>query len=156
MAVRDDRSLWNATGIRAFSSGAAPRLFCALGGIVIVLASGCGKTKQADRTPLRGHVTIAGRAPAINGTVYFDPLGQSGVGSSAEVAPDGTFEVSPDTGPTPGLKYTVSYITSPGIPADGTPLDSIELSQTYRTEVDIPAADDVIELKLDFEDVNEN
>ena len=65
---------------------------------------------------------------------------------------DSKFSIPAESGPTPGLTYNVKVITSPGIPAEGTPLDQIRQSETYVKQVEIPeSADEPIDLKIDFE-----
>jgi hypothetical protein len=133
--------------VRQFAENAA---VLAIG--MALMVAGCGEVDHGNRISLSGTVTIKQQAPDVKGTIFFDPTGGEGTGTSAEVSPEGQFEVSDETGPTPGQKYNVTFTTAPGIPADNTPRDQIKISQTYRTVVDVPArGDDDVELKIDFE-----
>ncbi len=119
--------------------------------IVLPLA-GCGGTSSGDRVPLEGTVTVSGEPLTEKATIYFDPVaGQGGIGSSGEIK-DGRFEISAESGPTPGKKFNVKVITSPGIPADDTPRDQIKLAVTYETTVEIPSREEgVDEIEIAFE-----
>jgi hypothetical protein len=64
----------------------------ALGALSIVTVAGCGKPSyQLDTAPVKGKVTIDGQ-PLSSGYVTF--VVSRGRASSAEIQPDGTFEMS--------------------------------------------------------------
>ncbi|WP_339907542.1 hypothetical protein [Symmachiella dynata] len=115
--------------------------------------TGCGDTSHGDRVPLTGTVKKGGELLQTKATIYFNPLpDQGGNGSSGEVA-EGRFTIPAESGPTPGKKYNVSVITSPGIPADDTPRDQIKLPERLETTVEIPSRDseDSPELEIVFD-----
>lgn len=117
---------------------------------LVFLAVGCGDSDHGDRIPLSGNVTVQGEPLDVSGTIYFNPQQGTAIGSSAEVA-DSKFEVSAETGPTPGQKYNVTLTTTPGIPAEGTALEDAKLPQTYKTVVDVPQqGDEPVVLEIDF------
>ena len=117
---------------------------------LLLLAVGCGDSDHGDRIPISGTVTVQGEPLDVNATIYFNPQQQESIGSSAEVA-DSKFEVSAETGPTPGQKYDVTLTTTPGIPAEGTSLEDAKLPQTYKTVVDVPQrGDEPVVLEIDF------
>ena len=124
----------------------------ALCAATVLLAVGCGKTDHGDRLPISGTVSVVGQPLDVKATIYFDPIqGETGVGSSGEVS-EGRFAIPAETGPTPGLTYKVTLITSPGIPAEGTPNDQIKQSERYEQQVEVPARDaEDAELAIDFE-----
>ncbi len=119
---------------------------------VVLPITGCGGTSAGDRVPLAGTVTLSGQPLMERATIYFDPVaGQGGNGSSGEIK-EGRFEISGETGPTPGKKYNVKVITAPGIPADDMPRDQIKVATTYETTIEIPPrgeGDDEIVISLD-------
>lgn len=121
--------------------------------VAIALAvAGCGNSDYGNRLPITGTVTVNGQPLDIKATIYFDPVdGGQGIGSMGGIA-DSKFSIPVESGPTPGLTYNVKVITSPGIPAEGTPLDQIRQAETYVKQVEIPqSTDQPIDLKIDFD-----
>lgn len=119
--------------------------------LVFAVVCGCTEVDHGNRLPLAGIVTIQEQPLGVRGTIFFDPMQSEGTGASAEVAADGKFNISEETGPTPGQKYNVTLITWPEAPAEGAPADQVEKSQTYKQVVDVPArGDDPVELSINF------
>lgn len=106
--------------------------------VAALLLAGCGGVDHGDRMPLSGRVTKGGQPLEDRATIYFDPVsGQDGVGSSGEIS-ESRFEIPAESGPTPGLTYKVSVITSPGIPAEGTPRDQIRVAHAMKRPLRFP------------------
>lgn len=122
------------------------------GSIVVLLTlTGCGEKSHGDRVPLSGAVTVGGKPLDVKATLAFDPeAGQTGTGSMCEVK-ESKYTADAATGPTPGMKYKVTLVTVPGIPAEGTPRDQMKVAQRYVTNVEVPkrGAEDVV-LNIDF------
>lgn len=126
----------NAAG-RKLASRLRRALLASSLGLLLAL-TGCNETSHGDRVPLSGTVTVAGQPLDVNATLSFDPeTGQAGTGSMCEVK-ESKFTADAATGPTPGLKYKVTLVTVPGIPAEGTPRDQIKIAQRYTTTVEVP------------------
>jgi len=119
---------------------------------LVLTFAGCGEPSHGDRVPLSGTVKTGGELLQENATIYFDPMGETGIGSSGEVS-GGRFAIPEESGLTPGRKYQVTVITAPGIPAEGTPRDQIKIAQRFETTLEVPPreVEESPELEIVFE-----
>jgi hypothetical protein len=121
------------------ASRSLPRGLLLVGSLGLLISlSGCGEKSQGDRVPLSGSVTVDGKPLDVKATLAFDPEpGQTGTGSMCEVQ-ESKYTADVTNGPTPGQKYNVTLLTSPGIPKEGTPPDQIKQPLRYTTKVEVP------------------
>ena len=133
--------------------------FCArrvrLGILVVAAAAlaGCGGSDRPKTVPIRGLVTIDGKAPGETGKLFFTPTaaaeGYNKRPASGSFNSQGNYRVmswTPDDGLVPG-HYTVSV--SPGDPERTVVPAKYLQSATSGLEVDVPVAQGRIEYNID-------